>query len=188
MAWSRKNAAALRPEDLPKAWKRVVHASLSEDWATTETWLERIVEADRTDLEAYHNLARIYRRQGAVGRAIRMHQNLLLRTDLPKKNRDAALFELACDLEAGGFEERAAAAYQDFLEFEPKHPEALRRVIPLLQKQREHARVLALTKKLRRLDPDTADALEIAALMEEAHAAAEEGKDAAARGKRSNAR
>lgn len=181
MAWSRKHAAALKLEDVPRAWKRTLQAALEEDWAGIETWLERIVEADRTDLDAYHNLARIYRRRGSVGRAIRMHQNLLLRTDLPKKSRDSALFELACDLEAGGFNERAAAAYQEFLEVEPRHPEALRRVIPLLQEQRDHRRALVLAKRLRRHDAALADRLEIEALLHEAHACSEEGNQSGAR-------
>jgi lipopolysaccharide biosynthesis regulator YciM len=181
VAWSRQNAAALKPEDIPRAWKRALQAAVDEDWATTETWLERIVEADGTDLDAYHNLGRIYRHQGAVGRAIRMHQNLLLRTDLPKKNREAALFELACDLESGGFDDRAAAAYEEFLEIEPRHPEALRRAIPLLQKQRAHRRVLALAKRLRRHDAELADRLELDALLQEAAACSEEGNQSGAR-------
>ena len=181
MAWSRRNASALRPDALPRAWKRVVQALLEEDWVTAETWLERIVEADRHDVEAYRALAGLYRRNGSVGRAIRMHQNLLLRTNLPKRDRQAALLGLAGDLEAGGFMDRAAAAYQEFLETEPRHPEAIRRLVPLLQDQREHARVLALLKKLRRHDAAEADRLERTALLAEARACAEAGNQTGAR-------
>jgi len=142
-----------------------MRAAVNKDWAAAETWLERIVESDSADLDAYHALARLYREQGAVGRAIRMHQNLLLRTDLPKKDRSEALFELARDFEDGGFNERAAATYEEFLDLEPRNTEAITRVIPLLGEQREHARALALVRKLRRSDAEAAQRLETDLLL-----------------------
>jgi lipopolysaccharide biosynthesis regulator YciM len=165
MAWGRRKPAALKPDELARAWRRSMRAAVQRDWAAAETWLERIVESDSADLDAYHALARLYREQGAVGRAIRMHQNLLLRTDLPKKDRSEALFELARDFEDGGFTERAAATYEELLDQEPRNTEALTRVIPLLGEQREHARALALVKKLRRRDSETAQHLETNLLL-----------------------
>ena len=147
MAWGRKNATRLKPEELVAAWRRGLRAAVAEDWASAETWLERVVEADSSDLDAYHALARLYRRQGTIGRAIRMHQNLLLRSELPKKVRAEALLELARDFEEGGFTERASAAYEEFLDAQPRHVEALEHLIPLLQELREYAR--ALTQRCR---------------------------------------
>lgn len=181
MAWGRKNAALRKPEEIAQAWRRGLRAAASEDWTGAETWLERIVEADSADLDAYHALAGLYRRQGAVGRAIRMHQNLLLRNDLPSRVRAEALFELARDFEDGGFNERAVATYEEFLAVDSRNIEALRRLIPLLQEQREHARALALIRKLRRGDPENAARIEIEILLAEAQACAEEGDQDAAR-------
>jgi lipopolysaccharide biosynthesis regulator YciM len=158
-----------------------MRAAVNKDWAAAETWLERIVESDSADLDAYHSLARLYREQGAVGRAIRMHQNLLLRTDLPKKDRSEALFELARDFEDGGFHERAAATYEEFLDLEPRNTEAITRVIPLLGEQREHARALALVKKLRRRDAETAQRLETELLLRRSRNCLNEGDHDGAR-------
>ena len=131
MAWGKSNASKIKPGEVAAAWRRSLRASVAEDWASAETWLERIVEADSSDLDAYHALARLYRRQGAIGRAIRMHQNLMLRTDLPKEARGEALFELARDFEEGGFTERAAASYEELIDSQPRHAESLERLVPL---------------------------------------------------------
>ncbi|MEE8164616.1 MAG: tetratricopeptide repeat protein [Myxococcota bacterium] len=181
MAWGRKNVTNLKPEELAAAWRRGLRAAVAEDWATTESWLERVVEADSSDLDAYHALARLYRRQGAIGRAIRMHQNLLRRSDLPKKPRAEALLELARDFEAGGFTERASASYEEFLDGQPRHVEALEHLIPLLQELREHARALALIRRLRRREPRNADRLELEVLLAIARACADEGDHDGAR-------
>ena len=175
MAWGRRRSATLSPAEIERAWRRGLCAAVAGDWPVTETWLERIVEADSDDMDAYHALGRLYRQQGAIGRAIRMHQNLLLRVDLPRPLRAEAMFELARDFEEGGFSERAAATFQELLEEHPRHVEALRRVIPLLMEQREHARALALIRKLRRGSPDEAAHLEIEVLLSRAKSCADEG-------------
>jgi lipopolysaccharide biosynthesis regulator YciM len=110
-----------------------------------------------------------------------MHQNLLLRSDLPKKQRAEALLELARDFEAGGFTERASATYEEFLDTQPRHVEALEHLIPLLQELREYARALVLCRRLRRREPRDADRLEIALLLAQARACADEGDPDSAR-------
>jgi lipopolysaccharide biosynthesis regulator YciM len=132
---------------------------VDSDWPAVETWLERIVEMDSTDLDVYHALARVYRQQGSIGRAIRMHQNLLLRGDLPAEQRQDALFELARDFDAGGFKERAG----------------------LSQELREFPRALTLIKRLRRLDRPVADAVEVSLLVAYAQSQLDEGEHEGAR-------
>jgi len=161
------------------ALRRSLRAAVAGDWETAETWLERIVEADSSDLDAYHALARLYREQGAMGRAIRMHQNLLLRADLDKAQRNDALLELARDFDAGGFSERAAAGYEEVLDSMPSkgstYRDVLTRLIELLHETREYPRALALVKRLRRVDKDAAEKAELALLLADAQACMDEG-------------
>ena len=107
------------------ALRRALRAAVGGDRPSAETWLERIVEADSADLDAYHALARLYREQGDIGRAIRMHQNLLLRAGLSKAEKNEALLELARDFDDGGFSERAIASYEEVLDAQPREAEAL---------------------------------------------------------------
>jgi lipopolysaccharide biosynthesis regulator YciM len=164
-----------------RAWRRSLRAAVEEDWAAAETWLERIVEADSEDLDAYHALALLYRRQGAVGRAIRMHQNLLLRPDLPSDAKADALLELARDFDHGGFAQRAIAAYEEALAGRSRSVEALERLIRLLHAERQYERALALVRRLRRRERPTADRLEVEILLAQAQARMDSGDAAAAR-------
>ncbi|MBJ18003.1 MAG: hypothetical protein GY910_28750 [bacterium] len=164
------------------ALRRSLRAAVCADWPTAETWLERIVEADSTDLDAYHALARLYREQGAIGRAIRMHQNLLMRTDLRREERDDALLELARDFDAGGFSERAAAGYEEVLDTQPRNPEVLARLVKLSRELREFPRGLSLVKRLRRHDRDGADAAEVELLLSQAQSQLDEGDHDGGRG------
>jgi len=157
------------------ALRRSLRAVVAGDWPTAETWLERIVEADSTDLDAYNALAHLYREQGAIGRAIRMHQNLLLRGDLDRAQRDEALLELARDFDAGGFRERAVASYEQVLDSQPRNREALGRLVTSLNDMREFPRGLSLIKRFRRLDRDAADAAEIDLLLSQAQGLLDEG-------------
>ena len=183
MALGRKRSPvdAGKAGSVEAALRRSLRAAVTHDWEQAETWLERIVEADSTDLDAYHALARLYRQQGAIGRAIRMHQNLLLRANLGRAEKRDARLELARDFDAGGFSERAAAGYEEVLDEAPKHPEALGRLVALCLENRAYARGLALVKRLRRIDRISADSLELALLLAQADAQIDVGDAEAAR-------
>jgi lipopolysaccharide biosynthesis regulator YciM len=181
MAWGRKKSGALKPQELERAWHRALRAAVAGDWSAAESWLERIVETDTNDLDAYHALARLYREQGAVGRAIRMHQNLLLRDDLGKEGRAEALGELARDFEAGGYAERAVASYEERLDLQPRHAETLERLVLLLRDLQDFPRAGALLRRLRRQNRSRADELEGETLLMLARTRARDGDQSGAR-------
>lgn len=177
MAWGKSDVHS----EIDQALRRSLRAAVAGDWDTAETWLERIVEANSKDLDAYHALARLYRQQGSIGRAIRMHQNLLLRTDVPRAARDEALLELACDFDAGGFRDRAISAYEEVLAGQPRNAQALERLAVLLHDAQDTPRALAVLKKFRKRDKASADALEVKVHLAHARAAAATGDDDGAR-------
>jgi lipopolysaccharide biosynthesis regulator YciM len=178
--WRSKRRLAA-PEEIDRAWRRSLRAAIAGDWATAETWLERIVEANSKDLDAVHALARLYREHGSVGRALRMHQNLLLRSELRRPVRAEVLLELARDFEAGGYKERAAATYEELLGLQPRSIEVLERLITLLHHLNEYPRALALVRRLRRRDRSLAAQLEVGILLSQAQALRDAGDHEAAR-------
>ncbi|MCA9503739.1 MAG: tetratricopeptide repeat protein [Spirochaetaceae bacterium] len=180
MAWGRRGAAT-RQAEIERALRRALRAAVAGDWPAAETWLERLVEADSADLDAYHALARLYRDQGAIGRAIRMHQNLLLRGDLTTDQRGEALVELARDFEAGGFRERAIASYEEALATSPRDAGLLARLVSLWHGQGDFERALVLLRRLRRRDRPEADRLESRILLDQARTRADEGDHDGAR-------
>src|SRR5512143_507632 len=71
-----------------------------------ESFIE-VVKIDPETVELHYALGSLFRRRGEYERAIRMHQNLLDRTDLAPEQREAALFELGQDYLKAGILDRA---------------------------------------------------------------------------------
>jgi lipopolysaccharide biosynthesis regulator YciM len=161
--------------------RRALQAVLEGDFDTAERELAEVVRADSSDAVAYLALAHLYRERGEIGRALRVHQNLLLRSDLGSRERGRVLLALAADLRAGGYRERAVAAYQEVLEADPRRADAVDVLVELYAEGGEYDRAIALLKKsagfLRRIEPKR----EAALLTGMARAQAERGKNETAR-------
>ncbi|HEX6007917.1 MAG TPA: tetratricopeptide repeat protein, partial [Burkholderiales bacterium] len=71
-----------------------------------EAFIE-VVKVDPQTIELHFALGSLFRRRGEVERAIRMHQNLVERSDLQEEQRLTALFELAQDYLKAGLLDRA---------------------------------------------------------------------------------
>ena len=88
MSWlsswfSRAERAPHRSDrELASTFRRALLAVLENDYDAAESLITEAVHADSEDIEPYRSLARLYRLRGEIGRAIRIHQNLLLRDDV----------------------------------------------------------------------------------------------------------
>src|SRR6186713_2034534 len=71
-----------------------------------EAFIE-VVKVDPQTVELHFALGNLFRRRGEVERAIRMHQNLVDRSDLATEQRVSALYELAQDYLKAGLLDRA---------------------------------------------------------------------------------
>ena len=71
-----------------------------------EAFIE-VVKIEPQTIELHFALGSLFRRRGEVERAIRMHQNLVERADLPQQQKLDALFELAQDYLKAGLLDRA---------------------------------------------------------------------------------
>ncbi len=152
--WSRfrrVGAPAASDRALATTFRRALLAVLGGDYDRAESLISEAVRADSEDVEPYRSLARLYRLRGEVGRAIRIHQNLLLRRDLDPAQRNEVLGELAADFRQGGFVKRAIASYQEVLAHDPRQAEALSALIELLSETRDHAAALEMARRLGRV-------------------------------------
>ena len=90
--------------------------------------LQEMVQVARLRSEAaevYMALGEMFRAKGEYGRAVRIHQNLLARPDLPATMRVQAMFALARDFHAGGLLDRALQHYRKVLDMRSDHVESL---------------------------------------------------------------
>jgi lipopolysaccharide biosynthesis regulator YciM len=92
---------------LPLSYFRGLNFLLNEQPdKAIESFIE-VVKVDPQTIDLHFALGSLFRRQGEIDRAIRMHQNLLDRPDLPRDRREAATFELAQDFHRAGLLDRA---------------------------------------------------------------------------------
>ena len=146
MAWWRRAIGRSRraPRDADEALRGALLAVLERDLDEAERLITAAVQLDSSAVEPYMALARLYRMRGEIGRAIRVHQNLLLRHDLTKQQTVAALGDLALDFQRGGFLQRAIASYEEVLAHDPRHAGALRALVALLQDVRDYGRAIEM--------------------------------------------
>jgi lipopolysaccharide assembly protein B len=179
--WLRRRRAAAAPRDADAATRAALLAVLDRDHDRAEQLLVASAEFDSRGVEPYLALARFYRTRGDIGRAIRLHQNLLLRRDLDPALKTICLADLAADFRQGGFLQRAIASYEEVLDRDPTHVGALRALVKLLGDAREHPRAIELQRRLARAE-NRDGASELAELyVDMAEAAHAEGRTRDAR-------
>jgi lipopolysaccharide biosynthesis regulator YciM len=172
---------ARAPRDADAALESALLAVLDRDFDRAEAMLAAAVRLASDDDVAYLALARLYRMRGEIGRAIRIHQNLLLRHDTRSPLGLTAMADLGADFAQGGFLRRAIASYEQVLSQDPKHPGALRALARLLAETREFPRAIELARRLARIEGRDAAAPEAALRVAMAEAARAEGRSEEAR-------
>jgi lipopolysaccharide biosynthesis regulator YciM len=125
---------------------------LDQNLDRAEEALVRAVRSDADGIESYLALARLYCKRGEIGRAIRVHQNLLLREDLRKEQRLTALADLGADFRQGGFEDRAIACYEDVILDDKRDLKSLRALVQLYAQTGRYARAIEYSRRLTRLE------------------------------------
>lgn len=113
--------------------------------------LEQLTRAARVDartVETYFALGALFRRTGEFDRAIRLHQNMLLRQGLAPEVMQQIQLELALDYQRAGMLERAAAAFEQLLTAAPRHAEALLRLRQVHEERRDFAQAAAVQGRL----------------------------------------
>jgi len=178
MSWFRRwlRGGAGSRGDADTLVRKALRCVLEGELDTAEELLGRAVRIDSDQFDAYLSLARLYRLRGEIGRAIRVHQNLLLRTDIRSDQRDEALLGLAGDFRKGGFLQRSIAAYEELLSRSPNHPSALRALVRLRADVRDYPRALELQRRLARSEGREGRSGEAQLLVEMAEAAHAEGR------------
>lgn len=101
--------------------------------------------------EVYLALGGMFRGKGEFGRAVRIHQNLLARPDLPRHLHQQAQLALAQDFQAGGLLGRALSQYARVLEWQPDHTQALEASLRIQEQSSEWKNAEELLLRLDRI-------------------------------------
>ncbi|AJK45447.1 lipopolysaccharide assembly protein LapB [Burkholderia plantarii] len=96
---------------LPRSYFRGLNFLLNEQPDKAIDAFIEVAKLDPETVELHFALGNLFRRRGETDRAIRVHQNLLNRDDLPVNERDHALYELGQDFLKAGLLDRAEESF-----------------------------------------------------------------------------
>ena len=132
---------------LPSSYFRGLNFLLNEQPdKAIESFLQVAKENPQT-VELQFALGSLFRRRGEVDRAIRMHQDLVNREDLPAEQRREASLELAQDYFKAGLLDHAEEVLARMAEADPS-PEVHRQLLDIYIQEKDWAKAIGAAKKL----------------------------------------
>ncbi|MFN7725268.1 MAG: lipopolysaccharide assembly protein LapB [Rubrivivax sp.] len=134
-------------EDSPRAYFKGLNLLLNEQQDKAIDAFIEAVQNDPDTSELHFALGNLFRRRGEFERAVRVHEHLLQRADLPATERHRAQHELAQDFMKAGLFDRAEAAYRA-LDGTAFADEARLALLALYERSRDWREATAVAQKL----------------------------------------
>lgn len=133
---------------LPDSYFKGLNFLLNEEPDRAIDAFIEVAKLDPETTELHFALGSLFRRRGEIERAIRVHQSLLSRQDLPVPERENAQFELARDFFKAGLLDRAEQGFQAIVE--TRHAqEAIRALIRIYESEHDWLRAIDAVQQLR---------------------------------------
>lgn len=136
---------------LPDSYFKGLNFLLNEDHDQAIDAFVEVAKLDTETTELHFALGSLFRRRGEVERAIRVHQSLLNRADLPAKDQAAARYELAQDFLKAGMFDRAEAGFVQAAQDEVHAIAATRALIRIYEAEHDWPQAIGAVKKLQKL-------------------------------------
>lgn len=108
----------------------------------------RLLEVDNETVETHLALGNLFRRQGEVDRALRVHQNLVARPNLQAVHRNNARLELARDYQRAGVFDRAEDLFQELVEQGMFLDRVLPGLVAIYESEREWQKAIETIRRL----------------------------------------
>ena len=135
--------------DSPRAYYKGLNLLLNEQHDKAIDAFIEAVQQDPDTLDLHFALGNLFRRRGEYERAVRVHEHLLQRADLPKSERDRAQHALAQDFMKAGLLDRAEQAFRA-LDGTAYDTEARLALLTLLERSRDWRAAVEVAHQLER--------------------------------------
>lgn len=132
---------------LPKAYFKGLNFLLDDQPDKAIDAFIEIVKLDPETAELHFALGNLFRRRGETERAIRVHQNLLARPDLPRDLLAQAQYELGQDYLKAGLLDRAEETFKGLIDTQ-YGAQARRAVLEIYQREKEWRRAIEAARAL----------------------------------------
>lgn len=108
----------------------------------------RLVENNWEIVDTHFALGRIFRKNGEIDKAIKIHQGLIARPSLPDYYRSRVLLELGYDYLGAGWFDRAEGLFREVLVHEKKSLEARHNLILIYQQEKDWHKAIDIATDL----------------------------------------
>jgi lipopolysaccharide biosynthesis regulator YciM len=126
---------------LPKGYFKGLNFLLNDQPDKAIDAFIEILKLNPETVELHFALGNLFRRRGETERAIRVHQNLLSRPDLPIEQQTQAMFELGQDYLKAGLLDRAEETFNQLVAGQYAIP-ARKALLEIYQKEKEWLRAI----------------------------------------------
>ena len=126
---------------LPRNYFKGLNFLLTEQHDKAIDSFIEIVKLDPESADMHFALGNLFRRRGETERAIRVHQNLLARPDLPQEQQVHAAYELGMDYLKAGLLDRAEETFNGLVETQYA-VQARRALLEIFQREKEWPRAI----------------------------------------------
>jgi lipopolysaccharide assembly protein B len=136
--------------NLPDSYFKGLNFLLNEQPDRAIDAFVEVAKLDPETTELHFALGNLFRRRGEMERAIRVHQSLLSRADLPSREREHALHEIAQDYLKAGMLDRAEMAYKE-LKNTRYQEQAARALVRIYESEHDWPKAIEAVRKLGKL-------------------------------------
>ncbi|OWW18731.1 lipopolysaccharide assembly protein LapB [Noviherbaspirillum denitrificans] len=132
---------------LPRGYFKGLNFLLNEQPDKAIDAFIEIVKLDPETIELHFALGNLFRRRGEMERAIRVHQNLLARPDLPLDYKLQSQYELGQDYLKAGLLDRAEETFNGLVDTQ-YGAQARRALLEIYQREKEWSRAIDAARSL----------------------------------------
>ena len=126
---------------LPRGYFKGLNFLLNDQHDKAVDAFIEIVRLDPETADMHFALGNLFRRRGETERAIRVHQNLLARPDLPQEQKEHAEYELGMDYLKAGLLDRSEETFNQLLNGQ-YGVQARRALLEIFQREKEWPRAI----------------------------------------------
>jgi lipopolysaccharide biosynthesis regulator YciM len=126
---------------LPRNYFKGLNFLLNEQHDKAIDAFIEVVKLDPESADMHFALGNLFRRRGETERAIRVHQNLLARPDLPLEQQGHAAYELGMDYLKAGLLDRAEETFNSLIDTQYA-AQARRALLEIYQREKEWPRAI----------------------------------------------
>ena len=153
MTFRRNRGSSLQRSHFSTEYFKGLNHLLNDEQDKALDIFVKLVETDWETIETHFALGKIYRKNGEIDKAIKIHQGLIARPSLPERYRNRVLLELGYDYLGAGWFDRAEGLFKEVLIHDPKSEKALQNLILIYQQEKDWHKAIDAAESLYRASP-----------------------------------